>query len=146
MDFDQLFLDHLDGCDVAALVDELADVFDVDRVAARNAAEFYLEQIELNDERATMRVIDRTNISAADATAVVRAYAAQVFTFSTASQVDALTEASERVEAAKQEYDAATRERILLVRKALDSGVPLPQIVSASGLSRARIYQIKDDR
>lgn len=122
------------------LADDLVDSCDIDVDAARRSAEIYLGQIEDRFGR----VIDRRNISENDVTAVREAVVSGLHALSAAAQVDDLAAASERVEAARRELDAKTSERTALVRKAVASGIPLPIVISASGLSRARIYQIKD--
>lgn len=42
--------------------------------------------------------------------------------------------------------DAAQEDRDKLIVESIDGNVPVPQIASAVGLSRARIYQIKAER
>lgn len=42
--------------------------------------------------------------------------------------------------------EAATVERDRLIRRAIADGVPRAAIASAAGLSRARVYQIRDGR
>lgn len=128
--------------DLNVLADDLASSCDIDIDAARRSAEVYLEQIEDSHGR----VIDRNNIPEDDVVTVRTAVMNGLFALSTAAQVDALAEASEGVAAARRVLDARTHERTVLVRKALAAGVPIPFVIDASGLSRARIYQIKDGK
>lgn len=130
----------MDTWNLDSLAAELVSSCDMDVEAARKSAELYLEQIDCRREVD----IDRNNISERDAMTVIEMVMNGIFALTTTAQVDALVEVSERVVAARQLLDARTRERTVLVKEALASGVPIPMVTSATGLSRARVYQIQN--
>jgi hypothetical protein len=61
-------------------------------------------------------------------------------------QLDEVTEAEARRSNAQEEADRWAFERDELIRLLLGIKVPVHAIVSASGLSRGRVYQIRDRR
>lgn len=50
----------------------------------------------------------------------------------------------QRIEALDRERETFMLERDRLILSAIEEGFPVPMIVSASGVTRARIYQIRD--
>lgn len=119
------------------LARELADTYDVGEDSARRGVEAYLDQLEQVDDSA----IDHDEISEEHADAVREAYAAFMAS-SYVSALDELAEVRDRLDALAELQD----ERARLIRKALADGARIVDIVEASGLTRARIYQIRDGR
>lgn len=116
---------------------ELADTYDVDRDSALEAVGVYLDQIADIDDV----TIDIDAITAEQADTVRQAYAAA----QSAGYVQALDELAE-VRDKLDALDDLQDERARLVRKALTDGARVVDIAEASGLTRGRIYQIRDGR
>lgn len=57
-----------------------------------------------------------------------------------------LGEVTERLDIIKGHVTAVTAARDDAIREALAAGVPVSGIVRAAGLTRARVYQIRDGR
>jgi hypothetical protein len=60
----------------------------------------------------------------------------------TSGQSDAIAE----VAAATERHSRAAGERDNAIRAAIAVGVPVPTLVTVTGLSRSRIYQIRDGK
>ncbi|MBB0969068.1 hypothetical protein G6016_08870 [Dietzia aerolata] len=123
------------------LAAELVDSFDIDLEAARRSAEVFLEMLENTQER----VIDRECIPRDVVDEVRSATMGAIFSLGSDALTADLGKARTAVEVAQQALDAKISERTELVRRAIALGVPIPVVTRASGLSRARIYQIKAD-
>lgn len=97
---------------------------------------------ETHPEGATMTTRELANeITSDQADAVREAYTAAAESIHIAT-LDDLTEVRDKLDA----LDGLQDERAHLVRKALVAGARVVDIVNASGLSRPRIYQIRDGR
>lgn len=60
-------------------------------------------------------------------------------------RLDLLIRLRTRIEAVDRERDALMRERDRLILKAIDEGYAVVDIVEAAGVTRARVYQIKNE-
>lgn len=60
--------------------------------------------------------------------------------------MDTLGEAVDALRQAEEVLAEATRRRDDAVRRAIDDGVPVAAIAEQAGLSKARVYQIRDHR
>ena len=119
------------------LARELADTHDIDADSALESVETYLDQIEQLDHID----IDRDDISDDHADTVRGAFDAATGT-THVSALDDLAEIRDKLDTLTELQD----ERARLVRKAVAAGARVVDIVEASGLTRARIYQIRDGR
>lgn len=118
------------------LANELADTHSIDRASALFSLGTYLANlIPVGD-------IDiDSDVSAEHADAVRAAFKAADLP-TQATVLDDLAETRDKIEALTQLQIERTR----LVRKAIDTGARVVDITAASGLTRARIYQIRDGR
>lgn len=57
-----------------------------------------------------------------------------------------IQETAAQVEAATKNLTEAQKARDNAVREALDSGVSINELIAPTGLSKARLYQIRDRR
>ncbi|MEW1939272.1 hypothetical protein AB0331_18175 [Dietzia maris] len=119
------------------LARELADTHDIDHDSALESVEIYLDQIEQLDHID----IDRDDISDDHADTVRDAFDASTDT-THVSALDELAEVRDKLDTLTKLQD----ERARLIRKALAGGARVVDIVAASGLTRARIYQVRDGR
>jgi hypothetical protein len=60
--------------------------------------------------------------------------------------LDAVHDATETLRLLREETDRADRSWRAAIRAALAAGVPVGDLADTAGVTRARIYQIRDDR
>lgn len=119
------------------LAREIAETHDVDIDSALEAVGVYLDQLATADNIE----IDQEEITDDQADAVRGAFTASL----ESTHVDALDDLAE----VRDKLDVLAElqdERARLVRKALTLGARVVDITEASGLTRGRIYQIRDGR
>lgn len=124
----------------------LADQYDTDPTATRRRVEEVADRLPADQyDPATATVTD-------DGEAAIRdqyAYDYHGMT-PTAQRHDSLTDLIRRAGEAAADHqcraDEWTDRRDSLIREAIAAGVRVADIVEASGLSRARVYQIRDER
>ncbi len=119
------------------LADQLADERDVPSADMLAIIEAYAGQI--NDD-ADLYDREAGELTDAGAELIVTQLASAAF--STGSMLDEIIEAQTLVDAAEQNREA----RDATIRAALKEGVPVREIVAHTGLSRERVYQIRDGR
>lgn len=125
------------------LIDQITARLDITREAASYALDTYISQVETLENRE----IDQDNITQEDADFLTGAVFAghQAGDFGTRELWD-LQEKAQAVEEARDMLKHAESERDKAIRAALDSGCEVKDIVPVTGVSRARIYQIRDGR
>jgi hypothetical protein len=128
------------------LARELADLYDIDLGAARADVEAYASQI--SDETPAEGLVYDENggfaLTEQDAD-VIRAQMSSVYG---SANID-IDEARDELRDAQSMVDTFDRHlgrRDAAVRTALAKSVPVKDIAADTGLSRARIYQIRDGR
>ena len=62
------------------------------------------------------------------------------------AELSAITEAATAVSAATEKLEQKKEARDAAVREAIEAGIPAKSVGAASGLSLARVYQIRDGR
>lgn len=124
-----------DIIDSRALAAELAETYDVDPDHALEAVNLHLEQLSEIDG------VPVDEISADESGTIREAFWAAM----SSSHVDALDDLAD-VRAKIDDLADLQAERASLVRKALRDGARVADIANASGLTRGRIYQIRDGR
>ena len=107
---------------------------------AAEAVEYYIAQIEGLEGRE----IDRDDITEDDADFIIPAFAsAQRAGDFGARQLDDVAQAAQAVDTAQSTLDQAMVDRDRTIRHALARGARVVDVMSASGVSRARIDQIR---
>lgn len=125
------------------LAEQLAERFDTTVDSTEQLADIYLTQIEQVDGK----TIDRDDISKEDAEAVATAMQAGMDSSVADDNLAAdLVDISERIRDLQDELDDLTDQRNRLVNRLLDRANSVRDICEWSGLSRARVYAIKDNR
>ena len=129
---------------IIELAEQLAERFDTTVDSTEQLADIYLTQIEQVDGK----TIDRDDISQEDAEAVATAMQAAADDTATLDDQLAgeLSDISERIRDLQDELDDLTDQRNQLVNRLLDRANSVRDICEWSGLSRARVYAIKDNR
>ena len=128
---------------LSQLAERLAERFDTTVDSTEQLADIYLTQIEQVDNK----TIDREDISPEDAEAVATAMQAGMDSSVTDDNLaDDLVDISERIRDLQDELDDLTDQRNQLVNRLLDRANSVRDICEWSGLSRARVYAIKDNR
>ncbi|PST47638.1 hypothetical protein COO72_11930 [Bifidobacterium callitrichos] len=128
---------------IIELAEQLAERFDTTVDSTEQLADIYLTQIEQVDNK----TIDRDDISQEDAEAVATAMQAGMDSSATDDNLaNDLVDISERIRDLQDELDDLTDQRNQLVNKLLDRANSVKDICEWSGLSRARVYAIKDNR
>lgn len=129
--------------DITKLAEDLAAQFDITPESAEETAEIYLRQIETIDGR----TIDRDDISDDDAEAVATAIDAGSESSTEDDQLASeLMDISEQIRDRQDQLDQMTARRNEIVVRLLDRANSVRSICEWSGLSRARVYAIKDGR
>ncbi|KAA8815704.1 hypothetical protein CSQ85_12305 [Bifidobacterium rousetti] len=125
------------------LAEQLAERFDTTVDGTEQLADIYLTQIEQVDGK----TIDRDDISQEDAEAVATAMQAGMdSSVADDNLAGDLVDISERIRDLQDELDDLTERRNRLVNRLLDRANSVRDICEWSGLSRARVYAIKDNR
>lgn len=122
------------------LADELAEQYDTDRTAMLEAVTTYAGQISDDTDLWDADTDELTE----DGEEIVRGSIAawQGDTIATDTILSELTEAQDAVNL----HDEQTARRDGAVRAAIAATVPVIRIAEMTGLTRARIYQIRDGR
>ena len=127
--------------DINTLANRISAKLGITLDAATSAAEEYLTQIEALEQR----VIDRDDILPDDATFVEEAvYRAQRAGDMGHREEALLEEALAAYEKAEQDLETAQQIRDDAIRAALAAGSKVANLVRQTGLSRARIEQIRN--
>lgn len=127
--------------DINTLANRISAKLGITLDAATSAAEEYLTQIEALEQR----VIDRDDILPDDATFVEEAvYRAQRAGDMGHREEALLEEALAAYEKAEQDLETAQQIRDDAIRAALSAGSKVANLVRQTGLSRARIEQIRN--
>ena len=115
----------------------------IDDTAARAALETYAAQVADHDHR----TIDLDDLSDDDATFLEGAVAAAQRAGDLGDrELDILTDAARALDAAEAAAEAARHDRDQAVRAAISAGARIVDITAITGLSRNRVYQIRDRR
>lgn len=126
---------------IEALAQELSDLYDIDLGAARADVVAFADQISDDPE---LYDIDGGNALSDTGAGLIRDQMSSVYG---SGSID-MDEARYELRSAQALVDAADElgRRDAAVRKALATSVPVKDIVADTGLSRARVYQIRDRR
>ena len=115
----------------------------IDDTAARAALEPYAAQVADHDGR----TIDLDDLSDDDASFLEGAVAAAQRAGDLGDrELDTLADAAHALDAAEQAAEAARHDRDQAVRAAISAGARIVDITAITGLSRNRVYQIRDGR
>lgn len=115
----------------------------IDDTAARTALETYSAQVADHDSR----TIDLDDLSDDDAEFLAGAVAAAQRAGDLGDrELDILADAARALDAAEQAVEAARHDRDQAVRAAISAGARIVDITAITGLSRNRVYQIRDGR
>jgi hypothetical protein len=117
------------------LAAELATTHDIDEAAAAEAVEVYAGQLGADDGDLTDEDTDHIRRA-------VEAHAAH----DVGAPLDAVAAATEAKRLADETAADADREWRTTIRAALSDGQRAVDIAEAAGISRERVYQIRDDR
>ncbi|HET6914885.1 MAG TPA: hypothetical protein VFH56_02230 [Acidimicrobiales bacterium] len=118
-----------------ALAAELAATHDLDETAAAESVALYAEQLDAPDG-------DLTNT---DADHIRRALQAAL-AHDTGAPVDAVYEATAELARLRNDVALAEQDWRAAIRAALADGQRVVDIAEAAGISRERVYQIRDGR
>ncbi|KFI41921.1 hypothetical protein [Bifidobacterium biavatii] len=139
---------------ITDLAERMATQFDITIEAAEQSAENYLEQIEQVDRR----TIDRNDITSDDADFVIGSFASerginpddenktQIPSDKDDLLLDQLDTLSATIRDRQETLKDLTDQRNDLIIQLLDRGNSVASICDASGLTRTRVYAIKDAR
>lgn len=115
----------------------------IDEAAARAALETYAAQVADHDGR----TIDLDDLTDGDAAFLEGAVAAAQRAGDLGDrELDILADAARALDAAEQAAEAARHDRDQAVRAAIFAGARIVDITAITGLSRNRVYQIRDGR
>lgn len=123
------------------LAGELAALYDLDIEAAREAVSVHTDQM-IDDTRLYQYIEGGDEELSEEGAALLRKQMSEFY----GSGSRELDEARYDVRSAVGESKKCDGQRDAAVRAALKAGVPVKDLVKDAGLSRQRIYQIRDSR
>lgn len=123
------------------LAGEFADLYDIDLAAARTAVSVHTDQM-IDDPRLYQYIEGTDELLTEEGAAVLRKQMSEVYGCGSPER----DEARDAVRSAVGKIEEHTGQRDAAIRAALTAGVPVKHITEDSGLSRARVYQIRDGR
>lgn len=132
--------------DIHDLAAKAARRFDIDEDAALETARIYLVQAA-QAEGTDPRLIDEGELTEEQEDTVMTAIEAGMEQASPEDDglIGDLTDLRARINVLETQLEGATEERDRIIRRLLSKAVvPVNEIAEAAGLSRARIYQIRD--
>lgn len=127
--------------DIDTLTRLVATALDITDEAARDSLEIYIDQLA----RATGDPIDPYEISDDDAAFLMESFReAQCAGDLGDRQLADLEDAARAYDQAHSDFQTAEQQRMSAVRAALAAGARVVDICRITGMSRGRVYQIKD--
>lgn len=119
---------------IADVADQIAEKFDVDRDAALTLATTYAAQLDY--DAAEGGQYPNLEVSDEDAQVILES-AAAAYADDAPAVLDDITAIAIQIPQLEADRDS-------LIRRAIADGVRVQDIAEAAGLSRARVYQIRD--
>lgn len=125
--------------DITAIVQTIADKYDVTPEAAEKGAEILLAQIGEVDNKK----VSPDDVSDEDAEFIIEAYDPDSDGLRMDADLNDLGQLRDRIDQAVADLEGLYSDRAELIRRLADNGVRISSICEQAGLNRQRVYAIR---